>query len=115
MDKAKYGVLAGGVIGIIGCFLPFYSGASVLALPGATAISLLVAAGYVVGVVLGVVGLIAKFTRVFAIICTAGFALSTIKLFQIAALKGQIGGKVLIIGAFLGLVCSILVIIKPEE
>ena len=114
MDKAKYGVLAGGILGIIGCFLPLIGGISLMAaISLVPAQVLLVAAGYIIGTVLGVVGLIGKFNRVFAIICTAGFALSTIK--TLDAIQGQIGGKLLFVGAILGLVCSVIMIIKPEE
>ena len=114
MDKAKYGVLAAGALGIVGAFLPIMMGVSLIDMIGLDAVQgILTLAGYLVGLVVGIIGLSKPFTRPLAITATVFFALSFIK--TLDAFSGEIGGKLLFIAALIGLVSSIMMIVKPEE
>ena len=113
MDKMKFGVLGGGILGVVGSFLPIAMGISLFDLvtmvPGQGLPRFL---GLVIGLVMGVLGLVGKMTRTYAIIAMIGFALSFVMMLD--AIGGEIGGKLLWIGAVIGLVSSIACVIKPE-
>lgn len=114
MDKLKFGVLGAGALGVVAAFLPIVGGVSLFDLLGLAAGQvILTLAGYVIGLVLGVLALSKGFNRTFAIIATGGFALSFIK--TLDAFGGEIGGKLLFVAAIVGLGCSIGLIVKPEE
>lgn len=119
MDKMKFVVLIAGIVGVIGLFLPFVAmggqSASLLDIMGLAAGQvILTELGFILALVLGAMGVAGKFTRVFAIICTVGLALSTVKLLD-AFGDGAIGAKLMFIAAVLGLLASIAAIVKPES
>jgi len=68
--------------------------------------------GLVIGLVMGIMGLVGKMTRTYAIIAMVGFALSFVLMLD--AIGGEIGGKLLWIGSVVGLVSAILCVVKPE-
>ncbi len=95
-------------------FLPLMGGMSLFdAFSLAPAQVLLTGAGFILGIVFGAMSLNKPLGRTFAIICAAGFALSTIKLLD--AFSAGIGGKLMFIAAIIGLIASIAVIVKPGE
>jgi len=120
LQNLKFGILGASIIGIIAAFLPFIAFGDesislfqVMGAPGAAGQVILTMAGFVIGLVLSIIALKNGFSRVFGIVATVGFALSFIKLLD-AFGPGAIGAKLLFIGALVGLVLSIVKIVKPD-
>ncbi|MDB4955315.1 MAG: hypothetical protein JWO36_2884 [Myxococcales bacterium] len=124
MNNLKLGVLVSGVVGLIGCFLPFISGGGesisfwgMKELAGSGQIFVTMA-GYVLGAVMGAMA-VAKppMQRWQAIVATLGFAFVGFKMrdgFLKLITDGAIGAKLMAIAVLAGLVFSVLCIAKPE-
>jgi hypothetical protein len=121
MNNIKYGILAFGVLGLIGCFLPMISeegmSISLFKLREADAgMVYIVMAGFAAAAVMG--GLALKgLLRWQAIVATVGFALVLIKFrdgLPTDIFKGAIGSKLMGLSMIGGVICSIIGIAKPE-
>lgn len=124
MNNLKFGVLACGLIGLIGCFLPMVSEAGMsMSFFGMRKFMgggqiFLTMGGYIAALVMGAMAAAKPpMQRWQAIVATIGFAFVLFKLRDGITdfLKhGAIGAKLMIIAAIAGLVVSILCIAKPE-
>jgi len=124
VNNLKIGVLAAGLIGLIGCFLPFVSESGIsMSFWGMKALmggqTYLVMAGFVVGLVMGAMAMAkAPMQRWQAIVALVGFAFVVFKFrggFLDLITHGAIGAKLMGLAAIAGLVLSGLCIAKPEE
>jgi hypothetical protein len=121
VQNIKLGVLVCGLVGLIACFLPMVSEAgisfSVWDMHSADMVqTVLILAGYGVGLVMGVLAMKAGIARWQAIVALVGFAYVVFKFrggFMDMLTHGAIGGKLMWVAAVGGLVFSILAIAKP--
>jgi hypothetical protein len=138
MNNLKFGLLACGLLGLIGCFLPIVSegpvSVSFWKLPdvleamgapdGARTHVLITIAGYAVAAIAGLVAVVKPpMQRWQGVLALAGFALVLIKLrsgigiggdFVDLLKHGAIGAKLMCITPILGIVVAILSLAKPE-
>ncbi len=123
MQNLKFGVLVCGLLGLIGVFLPMISfGDLSISLwaareaPGGAAQVYMVMAGFAAAAAMGGLGAAKGMQRWMSIVAIIGFAFVLFKfrdgLFDL--FKMAIGAKLMGIGAFAGLVLSILTLTKPE-
>lgn len=128
MKNIKFAVLACGVLGLIGCFLPLASG-------GGHSISFfdlhklggemggggvqvyLVMAGYALAAVMGAMGAAKGFKRPQGIAALIGFAFVIFKFRGgfTDLMKGAIGAKFMFIACIAGVVVSAIALAKPED
>ena len=120
MNNLKFGVLACGAIGLIGCFLPMVSGApsffAMRELMGAAQV-FMVMGGFAVAAAMGAMGAAKGMQRWQSIVAIIGFAFVVFKMrdgFLRLITDGGIGAKLMGIGAAAGLVFAILTAVKPE-
>ena len=125
MNNLKFGVLACGILGLIGCFLPMISfGDQSFSFfdarkGGEAAQVYMTMAGYVAAVVMGAMAAAKPpMLRWQGIVAIVGFAFVVFKLREPGPIKlltdGAIGAKLMVIGALAGLVVSIITVAKPE-
>lgn len=122
MNNLKFGVLVCGVLGLVGIFLPMVSMGEISvsvwdahSTDMGQVILMLVAFG--LPAVMGLLGM-KGMLRWQAIVAVLGFALAVVKLrhgFFDLIVHGAIGGKLMALGALVGLVCAVLVAAKPEQ
>jgi hypothetical protein len=124
MNNLKLGVLACGVLGLIGCFLPFVSmgdeSMSFFAMRQVDAGQVyMVMVGYVAAAAMGGMAMAkAPMLRWQSIVALVGFAFVAFKFrggFMDMLTHGAIGAKLMWVGAVAGLVLSGLTIAKPEQ
>jgi hypothetical protein len=121
MNNAKLGVLACGVIGLVGCFLPLASGVPVAFWDmhsSDMAQTLLVMIGYALPLVMGLLSLKGAMRRSAAIASIAGFAFVIFKFrggFLDLITHGGIGARLMGIGALAGVVFALLCVAKPAQ
>lgn len=121
MQNLKFGVLVCGLVGLIGCFLPFISfGDQSISLFDArkadAANTFIVMGGFAAALAMGAMGVAKGMQRWMSIVALIGFGLIVVKMRggTFDMLKMAIGAKMIAIGALAGLVFSILTIAKPE-
>ena len=123
MNNLKFGVLACGVLGLLGCFLPMASGEGMsISFWDVHTVAMFdflqVAIGYGLGIVMGAMAAKGVMLRWQAIVATVGFALVVVKFrggFIDLITHGAIGAKLMGIAAIAGLVFSVLCLAKPEQ
>ena len=124
MKNIKFAVLACGLLGLIGCFLPMVSAEGmsisfwdVHKAPGEGVQVYLVMAGYALAAVMGAMGAAKGFKRPQGIAALVGFAFVIFKFrggfFDL--LHAAIGAKLMFIAAIAGVVVSALALAKPED
>ena len=125
MNNLKFGVLACGLLGLIGCFLPMVSfGDQSISLwklreaPGASGQVYLTMIAFIVPLVMGALAAAKPpMQRWQAIVALVGFILGFIKLregFFKLITDGAIGAKLMGISVLAGVVFAVLCIAKPE-
>lgn len=123
MQNLKFGVLVCGLLGAIGVFLPMVSeGGFSMSLwdarqaPGGGAQVFMVLLSFVAAAAMGGMGVAKGLQRWMSIVATIAFAFVLFKfrdgLFDL--FKGAIGAKLMGVGAWGGLIVSVLTIVKPE-
>lgn len=130
MNNLKFGVLVCGLLGLIGCFLPFVSeGAFSISffkfreLPGQAGLVYITMAGYLAALVMGALAAAKPpMQRWQAIVSLVAFVLVFLKLreggghgFVKMLTEGAIGAKMMWVGLVAGLVVSVLAVAKPEQ
>lgn len=122
MNNLKFGVLACGLLGLIGCFLPMIS-AEGLSMSFFdlrkidAAQTFMVMGGYAVALAMGAMGAAKGMQRWQSIVAIVGFAFVVFKFrggFIDLITHGAIGAKLMGLGAVAGLVFAILTAAKPE-
>ena len=124
MNNLKFGVLACGLLGIIGCFLPMVSAGgqsisffSMKELIGSGQV-FMVMGGYAAGLAMGAMAAAKPpMQRWQGIVAIVGFAFVVFKMrdgFMKLITDGAIGAKLMGISAIAGLVFAILCVAKPE-
>lgn len=119
MDNLKFGVVLSGLVGLIACFLPL--GALSLSFwdmrEQAPANTYMTIAAYAVGFVVPGIALVKPpILRWQAIVSALAFAFVLIKLRGLLGAfftDGGIGAKLMVVAPLLGLICSILCLVKP--
>lgn len=122
MNNLKFGVLACGLLGLVGCFLPMISegGLSFTFFDmrkADAAQTFMVMGGYAVGLAMGAMGAAKGMQRWQGIVAALGFVFVVFKFrggFLDLITHGAIGAKLMGIAAVAGLVFSILTVVKPE-
>lgn len=124
MNNLKFGVLACGLLGIIGCFLPMVSagGASISFFSMKELIGsgqvFMVMGGYAAGLAMGAMAAAKPpMLRWQGIVAIVGFGFVVFKMrdgFLKLITDGAIGAKLMGISAIAGLVLAILCVAKPE-
>lgn len=118
MRNLKYGVLAAGLLGLVGAFLPLSRDLSWWARrdgADATGVCFVIGA-FVVALGMGALSLAQGLQRWIALVALIGFAFVILK-FRIAFLDlftAQAGGLLIGLGAAAGLVCAALAAWRPE-
>ena len=126
MNNLKIGVLACGLLGLIGCFLPMVTfGDQSISLwklreaPGGSGQVFMTMAGYVAALVMGAMAAAKPpMQRWQGIVAIVSFAWVIFKLregFMKLITDGAIGAKLMGISALAGLVFAILCVAKPEQ
>jgi hypothetical protein len=130
VNNLKFGVLVCGLLGLIGCFLPFVSAGGMSIsffkfreLPGQGGLVYITMAGYLAAAVMGALAVAkAPMQRWQPIVALVGFGLVFLKLregggggFMKMLTEGAIGAKMMWVGLVAGIVVSILAIAKPEQ
>ena len=126
MNNLKFGVLACGLLGLIGCFLPMVTfGDQSISLwklreaPGGSGQVFMTMAGYVAALVMGAMAAAKPpMQRWQGIVAIVSFAWVIFKLregFMKLITDGAIGAKLMGISALAGLVFAILCVAKPEQ
>jgi hypothetical protein len=124
MKNLKFGILAFGVLGVLGCFLPFVSegGMSMSFFKMREFIGsgqvFLTMGGFVLAAVMGAMALQKGLLKWQGGAAAAGFALVLFKLrdaLPTDIFKGAIGAKLIGLSAIAGLVIAILGIVKGSE
>jgi hypothetical protein len=123
VNNIKFGVLVGGLLGLIGCFLPYISEAGLsmsffgIRELGAGQVYMTMA-GFVITLVMGVMAAAKPpMLRWQAIVAALGSAFVLFKLRGAVIdgiTHGAIGAKLMSIGAIVGLVFAVLAAAKPE-
>lgn len=125
MNNLKFGVLACGLLGLIGCFLPMVSFGSesisffkLREMPGGSSQVFMTMAGYVAALVMGAMAAAKPpMQRWQGIVAIVGFAWVVFKMrdgFMKLITDGAIGAKLMGISALAGLIFAILCVAKPE-
>lgn len=123
MKNIKFAVLACGVLGLIGCFLPMVSAEGLSfsfwdahKAPDGVQVYL-VMAGYALAAVMGAMGAAKGFKRPQGIAALVGFAFVIFKFRGgfMDLLKAAIGAKLMFIAALAGVVVSVIALAKPED
>ncbi len=120
MDNLKYGVVLSGLVGLIACFLPL--GAVSLSFwdmrEHAPANTYTTLAAYAVGFFVPAIALVKPpILRWQAIVSALAFAFVLIKLRDVLGsfmTNGSIGAKLMVVAPGLGLIFSILCLVKPQ-
>jgi hypothetical protein len=121
MDNIKYAILGCGVIGLLGIFLPMVSmGGQSISFWDVRAFDAarvyLVMAGFLAPAVMGAMSLKGGILKWQAGVAIAGFGLCVVKLRPWGEVfGGAIGAKLMVIGAFLGLIAAVVAIVKPSN
>ncbi len=119
MKPLKFAIAGAGLLGVIATFLPLIDALGIsLSLWDKMSTSplwfLLTFAGYLVGLVVGVAAIVKPpLKRELAAVAAVGFALSSLRMR--AGFDAAIGGKLLLIAGLVGLIVSIVAVVKPEE
>jgi hypothetical protein len=123
VKNIKFAVLACGVLGLIGCFLPMVSAEGMHfsfwdahKAPDGVQVYL-VMAGYALAAVMGAMGAAKGFKRPQGIASLIGFAFVIFKFRGgfMDLLKAAIGAKLMFIAALAGVVVSVIALAKPED
>jgi hypothetical protein len=123
VKNIKFAVLACGVLGLIGCFLPMVSAEGLSfsfwdahKAPDGVQVYL-VMAGYALAAVMGAMGAAKGFKRPQGIAALVGFAFVIFKFRGgfMDLLKAAIGAKLMFIAALAGVVVSVIALAKPED
>jgi hypothetical protein len=132
VNNLKFGVLACGLTGLVGSFMPFLNLRTeavgffdLRGTPGGTSYVLMIMAGYVAALIVGAMAATKPpILRWQSIVAIVGFAWAGFKLndgmggygggFIELITDGEIGAKVMAISAVAGLAFAILCIVKPE-
>lgn len=123
MKNIKFAVLAFGLLGLIGCFLPLVSmeGVSFTFFDGRKGPDgvqiYLTMAGYALAAVMGAIGAAKRFERPQATASLVGFAFVILKLRHgfTDMLKMAIGGKLMFVAVVGGVIASIVALAMPED
>ena len=123
MKNIKFAVLAFGVLGLIGCFLPLISAEGMSfsffdGRKGPDGVQIyLTMAGYALAAVMGAMGVAKGFKRPQAIASLVGFAFVVLKLRHgfTEMLKMAIGGKLMFIAVVGGVVASVIALAMPDD
>lgn len=121
MDNIKHVILGCGVLGLLGVFLPMVSmGGASISLWEVRAFDAgqvyMVLIGFLLPAVMGGLALKGGLLRWQAGVAIAGFGLCVIKLRPWGEVfGGAIGAKLMVIGAFLGLIAAIAGVAKPAK
>lgn len=129
MKNIKFAVLACGVLGLIGCFLPMASGGGMsisfwdlhkmgAEMGGGGGVQVyLVMAGYALAAVMGAMGAANGFKRPQGVASLVGFAFVIFKFRGgfMDLMKGAIGAKLMFVAAIVGVVVSVIALAKPED
>ena len=129
MKNIKFAVLACGVLGLIGCFLPMASGGGMSIsfwdlhkmgkeMGGGGGVQVyLVMAGYALAAVMGAIGVAKGMKRPQGSFAALGFAFVVFKFRGgfTDMLKGAIGAKLMFIACIAGIVVSVLAAAMPED
>jgi hypothetical protein len=121
VNNAKLGVLGGGLIGLLGCFLPLVSAEGVSMSfwdmhSVAMGQTLIVMIGFAIPLAMGVMAMKGTMLRWQAIVALLGFAFVVFKFrggFLDLITHGAIGAKLMGIGAVVGLIAAIICVAKP--
>jgi hypothetical protein len=117
VQNLKFGVVACGLLGVVGCFLPLTAGFSLFDTREFDAANFYIIAGaYASALVMGAMGVHKGMQRWMAIVAIVGFSVVILRMRGelIELLKAGIGGKLMGISALAGLVLAILTTVKPE-
>lgn len=120
MDNLKFGVVLGGIVGLIACFLPlgFHQGSLFAGRADVPVQTYMVLAAYAVGFVVPMIAVVKPpMLRWQALTAASAFLFVLIKLrgeiFPFVR-DGSVGAKLLIVAPALGLLFSILCLLKPQ-
>lgn len=117
MQNLKFGVVACGLLGLLGCFLPLMAGVTFFDTRHFDPASFYItAAGYGAAIVMGGLGISKGMQRWMSVIAIVGFSVVVLRMRGevVDLLKSGIGGKLMGVGALAGLAFAILTTIKPE-
>jgi hypothetical protein len=117
MQNLKFGVVACGLVGLAGCFLPMAAGISFFDTRHFDAANFyLIAAGYAAAVAMGAMGIAKGMQRWMSVIAIVGFSLVLLRMRGevVELLKAGIGAKLMGVAALAGLALAILTTVKPE-
>ena len=120
MDNLKYGVVLSGLVGLIACFLSLgAAGLSFWAMrEHAPANTYMTISAYAVGFVVPAISIVKPpILRWQAIVSVLAFAFVLIKLRELLGAfitDGSIGAKLMVVAPGLGLIFSILCLVKPQ-
>lgn len=117
MQNLKFGVVACGLLGLIGCFLPLMAGLSFYDTRHFDAANFYItAAGYGSALVMGALGISKGMQRWMSVIAIVGFSIVVLRMRGevLDLLKSGVGGKLMGVAALAGLAFAVLTTIKPE-
>jgi hypothetical protein len=117
MQNLKFGVVACGLLGFVGCFLPFVAGFSFFDTRAFDAANFYIVAGaFVVATVMGIMGVLRGMARWASIVAIVGFSVVILRMRgeMMELFRAGVGAKLIGIGSVAGLVFAILTTVKPE-
>lgn len=117
MRNLKLGVVACGLLGVVGCFLPLTESVSFFGTRAFDAWNVYITlAGFALAAAMGALGVAKRMEPWMAIIALVGFAMIVLRVRGdlVDLLRGGIGAKLMGIGAIGGLLFAIGASLKPE-
>lgn len=117
MRNLKLGVVACGLLGLVGCFLPLTESLSFFGTRAFDAANVYITlAGFAIAAAMGALGVARRMESWMAIIALVGFAMIVLRLRGdvVDLLQAGIGAKLVGIGAIAGLLFAIGASLKPE-
>jgi hypothetical protein len=117
MQNLKFGVVACGLVGLIGCFLPMVASVSFYDTRHFDAANFYItAAAYAAAASMGGMGIARGMQRWMSVIAIVAFSLVLLRMRGelVEMLKAGIGAKLMLVAALAGLSLAILTTIKPE-
>jgi peptidoglycan/LPS O-acetylase OafA/YrhL len=117
MQNLKFGVVACGLVGLIGCFLPLVAGVSFYDTRHFDAPHFyMTAGGYGAALAMGVLAISKGMQRWMSVIAIIAFSLVILRMRGelVELLNAGLGGKLMSVAALAGLALAILTTVKPE-
>jgi hypothetical protein len=117
MQNLKFGVVACGLVGLAGCFLPMMAGLSFFDTRRFDAANFyIVAGGFATAAAMGGLGIARGMQRWMSIIAIVGFSVILLRMRGevVELLKAGVGAKLMGTAALAGVALAILTTVKPE-